>query len=77
MKSLPKNSSKVLALFVSAAANLAIIVAIDAGFNATPPVGPRMVQLPSVTIVGKSLPEQLETSTVAGAPVALTTSIHL
>lgn len=71
MKALALTSPKMLALVLSGVVNLALLGAISAG--SVPHTGPglRWVQLPSVTVVGKRLPRDFESTKVAQAPKAM------
>jgi len=68
MKALALTSPKMLALMLSGVVNLALLGAISA--SSVPHTGPglRWVQLPSVTVVGKRLPRDFESTKVAQAP---------
>ena len=71
MKTLALSSPKMLALLFSGVVNLALFGAISA--SSAPHSGPamRLVQLPSVTVVGKRLPPAAGATTVAQAPKAM------
>lgn len=68
MKALVLTSPKMLALLLSGAVNLVLFSAINA--SSAPHTGPglRLVQLPTVTVVGKRLPRGSESTKVAQAP---------
>ena len=71
MKALALTSPNMLALLISGVVNLALFGAISA--SSAPHTGPgmRLVQLPSVTVVGKRLPPAAGATTVAQAPKAV------
>ena len=71
MKALALTSPNLLALLLSGLVNLALLGAISA--SSAPHTGPgmRLVQLPSVTVVGKRLPPAAGATTVAQAPKAV------
>lgn len=68
MKALVLTSPKMLALLLSGAVNLVLFSAISA--SSAPHTGPglRLAQLPTVTVVGKRLPPDFESTKVAQAP---------
>lgn len=70
MKAFALTSPNMLALLLSGVVNLALLGAISA--SSVPHTGPglRLVQLPSVTVVGKRLPPDAGSTTVAQAPKA-------
>lgn len=70
MKALALTSPKMLALLLSCVVNLALLGAINASSAPHVTLGQRVVELPSVTVVGKRLPPDAGSTTVAQAPKA-------
>ena len=72
MKALALTSPNLLALLLSGVVNLVLLGAISSA-SSVPHTGPgmRLVQLPSVTVVGKRLPPAAGATTVAQAPKAV------
>lgn len=68
MKALALTSPRLLALLCSGVINLALISAISVSSAPRSPLGLRVVQLPTVTVVGKRLPRDSESAKVAQAP---------
>ena len=73
MKTLALSSPNMLALLFSGGVNLALVSAISASSVPHTRLGMRCVQLPSVTVVGKRLPRDFESTQVAQAPKAMPT----
>ena len=70
MKALALTSPNLLALLLSGLVNLALFGAISASSAPHTAAGERVFELPSVTVVGKRLPPEEGSSTLAQAPQA-------
>lgn len=68
MKALALTIPHVIAVLFSGIVNLALISAISASSAPRSPLELRVLQLPTVTVVGKRLPRGVQSTTVAQAP---------
>ena len=71
MKALALTFPHLLALLFSGVVNLALISAISASSAPRSPLELRVLQLPTVTVVGKRLPRGAPSTAVAQAPEAV------